>query len=361
MKVHSSQVVIGCIITHDVMGSTKRPLIPKNTVVQSIHMKVLNQFKVGVVEVASKLSDGSPFIPEEKIDEPEQEKQDEKAPISFQDQYLDAVRSYKKWFEDWRGGAPVDTAAVRKVMVPLLERAVKLKRDVFLLHHYSSKKEYFYHHSVAVSLIAGYLASRLQYGYGDWMQVGLAGVFADSGMAKIDSKIMSKTDTLNEHEFEQIKTHPTHSYRLVEKIPSLTANAKVAVLQHHERLDGSGYPLGLKHEKLHIFSQIIAVSDMYHAMTSERAYRKKHSPFRVIEEMQKEQFGRFNPTVVSAFVKEMTNFSQGTRVRLSNNKLADIVFVESAYPTRPLVKLEEDQEIYSLRDHPDLHIEEVLD
>lgn len=364
MKVHPSQVTMGCIITKDVMGMTQRPLIPKNTVIHPIHIKVLKQFKVQVVEVANKLSDGSPFIPDEKIDEDQEvvstKKPTEEATLSFQDQYLEAVQSYKKWFEDWRGGAPIDMNAIRKVMVPLLERAIESKRDVFLLHHFSSKNEYFYHHSVAMGLISAFLASKMKYSYGDWIQVGLAAVLSDSGMAKINQNILHKTTALREEEFNQIHTHPTLSYRLVEKIPTLGTNAKLAILQHHERLDGSGYPLGLRQEKLHTYSQIIAVSDMYHAMTSERAYRKKHSPFRVLEEIQKEQFGRYDHKVVQVFIKEMTNYSQGTNVRLSNNQKAEIIFVESAYPTRPMVRLE-DNHIYALKDHTELHIEEVLD
>ncbi|TGB01287.1 HD-GYP domain-containing protein [Halobacillus salinus] len=366
MKVHPSQVVAGCMIIQDVMGKTNRPIIPKNTVVHPIHMRVLNQFKVGVVEVANRLSDGSPFIPEESIEYNEveehkkQESQESLSTLSFQEQYLEAVQAYKKWFEDWRGGTPVDISAVRKVMVPLLERAAQSNRDVFLLHHFSSKDDYYYHHSVAVGLLSGYIASKMNYSYGDWIQIGLAGVLSDSGMAKVEARIINKTGALREEEFNQIRKHPTYSYRYVEKTPLLTQNAKLAILQHHERLDGSGYPLGLQQGKIHSYSQIIAVSDMYHAMTSERAYRKKHSPFRVLEEIQKEQFGRFDHTVVQAFIKEMTNYSQGTKVKLSNNQKAAIVFVESSHPTRPMVQLE-DQSIYALRDHHDLYIEEVLD
>lgn len=363
MKVHPSQVVTGCIITSDVLGMTKRPLIPKNTVVHPLHIRVLKQFKVEMVEVANKLSNGSAFIPDEKIEEVTEDSSEHETvrELTFQDQYLEAVQVYKKWFEDWRGGTPINITAVRNVMIPLLERAIQAKREVFLLHHFSSKSDYFYHHSVAVGLISGYLASKMKYNYGDWIQVGLAGLLSDSGMAKIDSDILSNTGALKEEEFNQVRTHPTYSYRLVEKIPSLTSHAKLAVLQHHERLDGSGYPLGLQHEKIHTFSQIIAVSDMYHAMTSERAYRKKHSPFRVLEEIQKEQFGRFEHEVVRVFIKEMTNYSQGTRVRLSNNQYAEIIFVESNHPTRPMVQLEEDRSIYALKDHTELYIEEVLD
>lgn len=363
MRVHPSQLVIGCLLTKDVMGKTNRPIVPKNTVLNKIHIRVIQKFLIESVEVAQKLSDGSPFIPEEPSRE-EQGPSTPKQPVpasSFQDRYLETVLACKQWYNDWRSGAPIDIKQIREVMVPFLEQAVTSSQDIFQLHHFSSHKEYVYHHSVAMGAISGYLALRMGYSKGEWIQIGLAGLLSDSGMTKIDQKLIQKQTPLNESEFEEVKKHPTYSYRFVEKVPSLSMAAKLAVLQHHERLDGSGYPLELNQEKLHPFSQIIAVSDMYHAMTSERIYRKKQSPFKALEEIMKEQFGRYDAAVIQVLVKEMTRYSQGTKIRLSNNRQAEVLFVEPAQPTRPLIRLEEDGQIYALKDYTELHIEEILD
>ncbi|RWZ54749.1 HD-GYP domain-containing protein [Halobacillus fulvus] len=358
MRVHPSQLVTGCLITEDVMGKTSRPIVAKHTVVHPIHIEVLQKFMVGSVNVAGKLSDGSPFIPDERIEEETEKKVEASGP--FHDQYMEAVQSYKKWFEDWRGGMPVDIHAIRQTMVPLLERVIESKWEVFLLHHFSSSKDYIYHHSVAMGLITGYLAYKMDEDYGTWIQAGLAGMLSDSGMSRINPRLLEKETTLREAEFEEVKKHPTYSYRMVEHVPSLSPGAKLAVLQHHERLDGSGYPLGLPKDKLHPFSQIIAVSDMYHAMTSERMYRKKQSPFKVLEEIEKEQFGRHDHQIVQVFIKEMTDYGPGTGVLLSDGRKGNIVFVDSNQPIRPMVRMEEDEEILALSEHLDLYIEEVL-
>ncbi|WP_163527929.1 HD-GYP domain-containing protein [Halobacillus ihumii] len=361
MKVHPSQLVQGCMITLDVMGKTKRPIIPKHTVITPIHIKVLHNFKIQSVEVSSKLSNGSPFLPKEKA---EGHKFSDSPSIefsAFHEHYLETVKQYKQWFSLWQGGSPLDLKEVRSIFVPLLQEAIQAKREVFLLHHYSTEADYNEHHSVAMGLISGVLASKLNDNQGEWIQVGLAGLLSDCGMAQISETILNKEGPLNEKEYEEVKKHPTYSYRLVESTTSLNNRAKLAILQHHERLDGSGYPLGLEKGKIHLFSQITAVSDMYHAMTSERVYRKKQSPFKVLEAILKEQFGRFDHHVIQAFVKEMTNYSAGTKVKLSNNQLADIIFVEPSTPTRPMVRLHEDGEIIPLRDNPDIHIEEVFD
>lgn len=365
MRVATSQLEPGCLLTKDVMGRTNRPIVPKNTTIQPVHIDVLKKFKIDIVEVSNRRSDGSLFIASKPTDQEEdlhQEMRSEEPDLPFFESYLAAVQEYKKWFISWQGGSPLNISAIRKVMVPLLERAVdSAGREVFSLHHYTSSKDYIYHHSVAMGLLSSYVASKMGYNYGEWIQVGLAGLLADSGMAKVSERITWKEAPLTEREYEMVKNHPTYSYRNVEKIPTLSNHAKVAILQHHERLDGTGYPLGVSQNKIHPFSQIIAVCDMYHAMTSERMYRRKQSPYKVLEEILQEQFGRYDHKVISALVKEMTNYSTGTQIRLSDHREAEVIFVEKTNPTRPLVRIIEDGQILPLKEQLDLHIEEVYE
>ncbi|UOR10745.1 HD-GYP domain-containing protein [Halobacillus amylolyticus] len=367
MHVHPSQLIQGCIVLQDIMGKTKRPIIPKNTVINPLHIKILHKFNVQSIEVGPKLSNGSPYLPKQQSEghpsPPEAHNRDtaQSGTSNFRDQYLGVVKQYKQWISLWQRGRAVDMMEIRRVFIPLLKRALKGRHDVFLLHHYSTEADYNEHHCVAMGLISGFLAARLGYTQGEWLQVGLAGLLSDCGMARIEETISKKEGPLSQQEYEEVKKHPTYSYRLVESIPSLNNQAKLAILQHHERLDGSGYPLGLKQDKIHLFSQIIAVSDMYHAMTSERIYRKKQSPFKVLEAVLKEQFGRYDHQVIQVLVKEMTNYSTGTKVRLTNNQLAEIIFVEPSDPTRPMIRFLEDGEIIHLKDNPDIHIEEVFD
>ncbi|MCP3032238.1 HD-GYP domain-containing protein [Halobacillus sp. A1] len=366
MEVHPSQLISGCILTKDVKGKTNSPIIPKHTVLDPIHIHVLHEFLIAAVEVGPKLSNGQPFVPDKKEKSPPRQDAYTKKPeipkdLSFHEYYLEAVKSYEQWFEHWQGGSSIDMKEIRTFMVPLIEQAVHSTRDVFLLHHYSTEANYLAHHSVATGLISAYLAAKLGYSRGDWLQAGLAGLLSDCGMARIDTRVLHKSNSLDEEEYEEVKKHAAYSYRLVENIPSLSSQAKLGILQHHERLDGSGYPLGLRQNKIHQFAQIIAVSDMYHAMTSERVYRKKQSPYKVLEEIIKAQFGRYDHTVIQLFVKEMTNFSTGTKVRLTSSQIGEIIFIDPAHPTRPMVQLEENGEIIALSQQSHVHIDEVVE
>ncbi|MCA0984909.1 HD-GYP domain-containing protein [Halobacillus yeomjeoni] len=362
MQVHPSQLVPGCIITKDIIGKTGRPIIPNRTVVSPIHIRVLEQFLVEEVEVADKLSDGTLFTPR-STDSEEENPVSNEPPVAeltpFYENYLEAVQSYKRWFKEWQHGDPVDLLALRKVMVPLLEEAVESGKDVFKLHHYSSSGEYLYHHNVAMGLISAYLAEKMGYKYGEWIQIGLAATLCDAGMSQIDPTIIWKEGSILESEYAEIKKHPLISFQYVESTPYLSKSVKLAILQHHERLDGSGYPIGLKADKIHPFSQIIAVSDIYHAMTCERIYRVKQSPYKALEEILQKQFGRYDHRVIQVMVKELTDYSTGTKVRLSNKQTAEVMFVDQSQPTRPMVRLEEGS-IFQLKEQRHLHIEEVI-
>lgn len=100
---------------------------------------------------------------------------------------------------------------------------------------------------------------------------------------KAATKIINKRESLTADDYKEIHAHPIFSYKMIKDSSIIKDSVKVAVLEHHGRLDGTGYPKRLKTKPMNLFSKIIAVADVFHAMTSERAYRKKQSPFKVLE------------------------------------------------------------------------------
>ncbi|AXI07498.1 HD domain-containing protein [Oceanobacillus sp. 143] len=366
MLVEPSQLIPGCVLIRDVNGKSNRPIIPENTVLTDEHIIVLQKYLVQTVAVASKLINGDKYIPkpidQKKVIKQEQlkTKQASKQNQSFSDQFNEVVANYKTLFNQWQNGMPIDIPAVRKLIIPLLERIENINIEAYTLHHDTTKSEYIYYHSVAVGILSAYLGKKLDYPKGEWLQIGLAGFLSDSGMAKIDPKIISKASYLTDSEFAEIKKHPTYAYRLLEHLPAINPAVKLAVLQHHERLDGSGYPLGLTQDKIHIYSRIIAIADTYYAMTSDRLYREKKSAFQVIEELQKEQYSRLDYQIVKVFIHHLINVAIGSQVVLSNGQIGKIIFVDSDHPTRPIIQLIDSDELIVLKDMPDLYIEKVM-
>lgn len=357
LKVKTHYLVEGCILAQDITSMTNRPIMLKKTVITNDLLEVLRAFLITEVSVEKTLVDGKTYVPKEIIDDEQEGLQQS---TSFTSQYLNAVQIYKRLFTNWEAGSPVDITKVREFLIPLLEKALENQKEIFLLHHYSTKEDYFYHHAVSVGLLSGFIGKKLNMDKGDIVQLTLSGCLSDVGMSKISPTVFKKKTSLTYQDFEEIKKHPIFGYQMLQNNPFLKDYAKLAVLQHHERINGTGYPKGLNGKDLHLFSKIIAVADVYHAMTSERVYRKKHSPFKVLEMIMRDDFGKFDVKVLKALTSGLANFTIGNKVKLSNGYLAEIIFIDSHNPTRPLVKVIDTNTIIDLAKQCDIYIDEIL-
>jgi HD-GYP domain-containing protein (c-di-GMP phosphodiesterase class II) len=360
LRVKIEELQEGCILTDDVFCLTNRPIIRKKTVLTRSLIDILNAFLIEDVKVEKTLINGLPFIPTEIIEEESGNMVDEVHVLGVTDLFLQAVRDYKKEFTSWQSGMQVDLSKIRNILLPLLEKMENLPSELFNLYHLSTREDYLYQHSIAVGLISGYIGKKMNYSKGDWVQIALAGCLADCGMAKVNPTIINKSSSLTFSEYEEIKKHPVFSYKLVQNITVLRKEMKIAILQHHERLDGSGYPLGEKEHKIHAIAKIIAAADIFHAMTSERFYRNKQSPYKVLEMINQDNFGKFDLNVIHALSRGIVNFTIGDKIRLSDGRLAEIQFIDDKSPTRPLVKILETDEMIPLNRNRHLFIDETL-
>lgn len=131
--------------------------------------------------------------------------------------------------------------------------------------------------------------------------IGLGALLHDVGKIAISDRILMKPDGLNEDEKEEIRKHPAEGYRLLEPIGSLAEAAEI-VRAHHERFDGSGYPIGLKGEDIPLGARIFAVADVYDALTSERIYHTRLTHEEAVVQIQSKSGTDFDPKVVQMFL-----------------------------------------------------------
>ncbi|MDQ0271976.1 HD-GYP domain-containing protein [Cytobacillus purgationiresistens] len=358
MRVAINQLQEGCIVTEDITGMTKMPIISKNTVLNQELLNILNVFLIKEVEVARTLVDGQPFLPPEL--ETEQTKEGDVAEDLI-DSFLMGVQKFKREFEIWQAGYPVDISKVLAIMLPLVEKMEESPpSDIFRLYYLSTDDQYIYQHAVAVGMLSAYIGKKLKYGKSDIIQLAIGGCLIDAGMAKVNSAIIKKSGPLTIEEYEQIKKHPLYSFQMVQELPLLKEETKYAIYQHHERLDGSGYPNSKKDKELYPIGRIIAVADAFHAMTSQRMYRRKRSPYQVLEMLIENHFGKYDVAALNALSVGIITFSIGSTVKISNGQAAKILFMDETAPTRPLVEISSTGEILSLKRNRHLYIEEVL-
>ncbi|WP_216831617.1 HD-GYP domain-containing protein [Alkalihalobacterium elongatum] len=359
MKVRSNQLQEGCIVANDLFLHSNQPFIKKSTILTTSLIEIIDIFLIDVVDVENKLVTGERFTPREIIEE-DRKPNFSKEENSFIDMYLAAVQAYQKFFQGWQSGLPVNITEIRNLYIPLLEKAMDSQYEIIKLHHYSTKESYVFHHSIFVGVFSAIIARGLGFSKAEWIQVGLAGLMSDAGMSKLPSQILMKNGPLLHEEYEEVKRHPIHSFKMLKGQIGVTDAVLLAILQHHEREDGSGYPMGVTPEKIYAFSQIVAVADVYHAMVSEKHYRTKQSPFKVIEELTQEQYGKFQPSIVQALGKELLRYTNGMLVRLNSGDIGEIIFVNEQQLTRPIVKLTSTEDIINLGTEPAIFIVDTL-
>ncbi len=166
-----------------------------------------------------------------------------------------------------------------------------------------------------------------------------------------------KKGKLTDAEYEVIKAHAQLGYDILKDQP-LDERIKNAALMHHERYDGSGYPNHLAGNAIDDMAAIVAIADVYDAMTSDRCYRRALCPFEVIASFELEGLNRYNPQFILCFLEHIANTYVNNNVLLSNGQTGKIILITQRL-TRPVIQLE-DQTFLDLNDRPDLYIQAII-
>lgn len=156
-------------------------------------------------------------------------------------------------------------------------------------------------HSRRVSQLCIAMGHTLGLSQAQTIELGKIGLLHDIGKIAIPSEILNKPEPLLPWEWKEIHQHPIHGHRFLSAVVGLAEVAE-AVLAHHERLDGSGYPYGLRGQQIPLLARIVAVADAYDAMVSARPYRLAFSYGQAVQELKRGAGTQFDPRVVKAFV-----------------------------------------------------------
>ena len=213
--------------------------------------------------------------------------------------------------------------------------------DVFdMLHNMRQVNDSTYAHSLNVAIISRIIGKWLHFSNEELDTLTLAGLLHDIGKTKIPDEVLNKDGKLTDEEFQMIRNHPKYGYDILKSQP-LNSHIKKAALMHHERCDGSGYPMGLTMEEIDDYALIIAIADVYDAMTAARSYRAPLCPFEVIAEFEKDGLQKYKPKYILTFLENFANAYQNNRVMLSDGTSARIVLLNHRRLSKPLVQLDD--------------------
>lgn len=270
--------------------------------------------------------------PEEVFEVPREFAQNYRAAVQIMKKHLALVRFVKDAFE-------IDEIhnMVRQFIMPLLEDHSVTDHLQIIPHD----EDYLYHHSVDVGIIAGCLSLWTGKTYHEIEETILGALLHDIGKALIPLKVLNKPGVLTEEEMNLVRFHPVRGYKFLKQYGDLPRTVLLCVLQHHERSDGSGYPLGVKGDKIHPYAKIISVADVFDAMTSQRSYARRATPYEAVEIMKHEMAGKLDPLICEQFLNKLSQRFVGDVVQLSNGQRGEVVYLNPMDCSRPIVKTKE--------------------
>ena len=226
-----------------------------------------------------------------------------------------------------------------------------------LVNNLRSYDDSTYAHSLNVSIICRVFGQWLHLPQEDIDALTVAGSIHDLGKLLMPPEIIKKPDRLTDEEFRIIKTHPYKGYKHVEN-SNLDNRIKSAILMHHEKCDGSGYPAGLTGPNITPFAKIVAIADVYDAMTANRVYRAAMCPFHVIRMFENEGYLKYDVRYLLPFLEGIVQTYINNRVRLTDGSVGEIIFINKQALSRPIVKIKD--RFVDLSTEKDLVIEEIL-
>ncbi len=226
-----------------------------------------------------------------------------------------------------------------------------------MLHNMRNYDDPTYAHSLNVALICNVFGKWLGMTDRDVQALTLAGLLHDVGKLKIPDTVIGKPSGLTDDEYDLVKTHTIEGFNILKQY-ELDDRVKNAALMHHERCDGSGYPMGLLGNRIDSFAKIVAIADVYDAMTSARRYRGPLCPFKVISVFESEGLQKYDSEYILVFLEYIVNTYLNNRVRLSNGMEGEIVLINKLDLSHPMVHC--GNRYIDLSHEHGLYVEEII-
>ena len=235
-----------------------------------------------------------------------------------------------------------------EALIEAISNQILANRDsVVTLASLKTLDNYTYQHSVDVGILSLIIGRGFDLSKEELLELGKAAFFHDIGLMFVRDEIVNKPGRLNPEEYDEIKRHPEYGYTCLSAVLHQSKSVSQTALYHHEKYMGGGYPRGIIGEETPLFAQIIAVADVYDALTSKRSYRQEISPPEAYEHIMSEMGSRFSPDVVQTFIRKIAPFPVGACVNLSDGRQAVIVKNYPSFMMRPLVKImDQERDIY---------------
>ena len=241
--------------------------------------------------------------------------------------------------EDIKFGKEIKTDQVEQVVDNMIDSIFRNQDALVSLLRIKEKDEYTYMHSVSVGVLMISFGKHLGFDMRLLKEVGIGAILHDVGKAIVPDAILNKEGELTENEFDIIKEHAQHSRKLLEETIGISDTSITMAAQHHERMDGTGYPFALKGDEISYYSKAVAIADVYDAMTSNRCYQDKSLPSEVLKKLYEWSSYHFDRDLVQQFIRCVGIYPVGTLVRLESGLIGVVLQNGEKNLLEPVVRI----------------------
>jgi HD-GYP domain-containing protein (c-di-GMP phosphodiesterase class II) len=301
-----SQLKPGMKLAKDVILPDGRLLLLSGFAIKPMSLRKLKAFNVDKVYI------------EEGNYEPIEEFEEERV-------YNHAVETIKDIFTMTRKNRDSDITVVKDTVNNIMHQLIENDTLLLQLTGIRDIDNYTYMHSVDVCIYSLILGKKLGYGNEQLMSLGMGAILHDIGKCKVPLNILQKPAILTSEEFSLMKLHSVHGCEIIQNSYHLGTKIAGIAFQHHEKWDGSGYPLGISANSIGPLARIVALSDVYDALTSDRVYKRRELPHIAAEYIKQNSGTQFDPFIVDLFLSSIAVYSEGTIVLLNTGEVGSIV------------------------------------
>lgn len=351
-----SELEIGMVLARDVYDPYRNHLLPEGTTINEEVLKILNTLSIAKFYVEGNVPAGTDRGP----DEPSYAERVKASPEfqAFKQSYELQLDSFRQVINNVvEQNTRLD---IKSLLQQSLEIATLGQDKTDLLTMLQNMKEYddsTYAHCLNVALLCNLFAGWLHYSQERIELTTTCGLFHDLGKLLVPHEILTKPAKLTENEYEAVQKHPIDGYCLLMN-SGINVHVQNAVLMHHERMDGSGYPLQKKGDEIDKYARIVAIADVYDAMTAVRVYRDAMCPFKVIEVFESEGFEKYDVEFLPVILGNIANTYIQHRCRLSDGREGTIIYINPEKLSRPTIQCGD--QYVKLAEFSDLKVEKLL-
>ncbi|CAM5214688.1 Putative nucleotidyltransferase with HDIG domain OS=Ureibacillus acetophenoni OX=614649 GN=SAMN05877842_109103 PE=4 SV=1 [Ureibacillus acetophenoni] len=347
----------GMVIAKSIWNDAGRPLLQQGVVVSQTMINRLQQLNIKYVYIDDEISKGIEV--------------EETVPV---EKRLRTVKKITESFNKLKGLEgkkasyilDIQSQEIGNMIDGLLESILESKEMLTVLTDSYIYDEYLYQHSFQVTLYALAIAKELGYSYKEIKLIGIGAILHDVGKLQIPTNILFKPGKLTDEEYETVKNHAQFGFDILRNLHSISLLVAHCAYQHHERLDGSGYPRGIVEKDIHPYAKIIAVADVFDAVTSDRVYRNKLLPSQGIQLLESGSGVLFDTKVVEALKRSIVHYPNGTILLLSDGRRGVVAKQNLNNSELPQVRIFEENNailkstyMLNLEEHPEVCVEKV--